>query len=53
MRTLTCAYVRVHIRGLEMLVFRKILSTYLMDGPLKKQHHMFINFITTDFDILH
>ena len=26
-------YVRVRIRGLEMLVFRKILRTYLMDGP--------------------
>ena len=26
-------YVRVGIRGLEMLVFRKILATYLMDGP--------------------
>ena len=24
--------VRVRIRGLEMLVFRKILCTYLMDG---------------------
>ena len=28
-------HVRVRIRGLEMLVFRKILRTYLMDGPLK------------------
>ena len=27
-------YVRVRIRELEMLVFRKILRTYLMDGPL-------------------
>ena len=27
-------HVRVRIRGLEMLVFRKILRTYLMDGPL-------------------
>ena len=27
------AHVRVRIRGLEMLVFRKILSTYLMDDP--------------------
>ena len=25
--------IRVRIRGLEMLVFRKILRTYLMDGP--------------------
>ena len=25
--------VRVRIRGLEMLVFRKILCTYLMDRP--------------------
>ena len=25
--------VRVRIRGLEMLVFRKILRTYLMDDP--------------------
>ena len=23
----------MHIRGLEILVFRKILRTYLMDGP--------------------
>ena len=27
-------YVRVRIRGLEMLVFRKILLTYLMDGSV-------------------
>ena len=27
-------YVRVCIRGLEMLVFRKHLRTYLMNGPL-------------------
>ena len=27
------AHVRVRIRGLEMLVFRKILRTYLMDDP--------------------
>ena len=27
------AHVRVRIRGLEMLVFRKILRTYLMDEP--------------------
>ena len=27
------AYVRVRIKELEMLVFRKILRTYLMDGP--------------------
>ena len=25
--------VRVRIRGLEMLVFRRILRTYLMDDP--------------------
>ena len=24
---------RMRIKGLEMLVFRKILRTYLMDGP--------------------
>ena len=29
-----CAHVRVRINGLEMLVFRKIFRTYLMDGPL-------------------
>ena len=29
----TNAHVRVRIRGLEMLVFLKILRTYLMDGP--------------------
>ena len=29
-------HVHVRIRGLEMLVFRKILRTYLMDGPLKE-----------------
>ena len=28
------AHVRVRIRGLEMLVFQKILRTFLMDGPL-------------------
>ena len=27
------AHVRVRIRGLQMLVFRKILGTYLMDDP--------------------
>ena len=27
------AHVRVHTRGLEMLAFRKILRTYLMDNP--------------------
>ena len=32
--TLWYAQVRVRIRGLEMLVFRKILRTYLMDDPL-------------------
>ena len=34
-RTRTCAYqgVTVRIRGIEMLVFRKILRTYLMDDP--------------------
>ena len=30
------AHVRVRIRGFEMLVFRKILCTYLMDGPYYK-----------------
>ena len=29
------AQVSVRIRGLEMLVFRKILRTYLMDSPLE------------------
>ena len=28
------AHVHVRIRGLEMLVFRKTLRTFLMDGPL-------------------
>ena len=28
------AHVRVPIRGLEMLIFQKILDTYLIDGPL-------------------
>ena len=32
--TLWYTHVRVCIRGLEMLVFRKILRTYLMDDPL-------------------
>ena len=27
-------YVRLRIRGLETLVFRKILRTYLMDDPI-------------------
>ena len=31
--TLWYAHLRVRIRGLEMLVSRKILSKYLMDGP--------------------
>ena len=30
------AHVRVRIRELEMLVFRKILRTYLMDEPFGK-----------------
>ena len=30
------AHVCVRIRGLEMLVFRKIWCTYLMDDPLKR-----------------
>ena len=29
------AHVRVRMRVLEMLVFRKILHTYLMDGPIQ------------------
>ena len=36
--------VRVRIRGLEMLVFRKILRTYLMDEPYanyKMQNRIF------------
>ena len=36
--------VRVRIRGLEMLVFRKILRTYLMDDPYanyKMQNRIF------------
>ena len=32
-RTRDCAHVRLRIMGLEMLVFRKIWRTYLMDGP--------------------
>ena len=28
------AHVRVRIRGSQMLVFRKMLRTYLMDGPI-------------------
>ena len=28
------AHVRVRFRGLEMLVFRKILRTHLMDDPM-------------------
>ena len=31
------AHVRVRIRGLAMLVFRKILRTYLMDDPQSAQ----------------
>ena len=31
--TLWYAHVRACIRGLEMLVFWKILRTYLVDGP--------------------
>ena len=31
----TYANIRVRIRGLEMLVFRNILRTYLMDDPLQ------------------
>ena len=33
-RTPLYVHVRVGIRGLEMLVFREILRTYLMDGPI-------------------
>ena len=36
--------VRVHIRGLEMLAFQKILGTYLMDDPYanyKMQNRIF------------
>ena len=36
--------VRVRIRGLEMLVFRKVLHTYLMDDPYanyKMKNQMF------------
>ena len=36
--------VRVRIRGLEMLVFRKMLRTYLMDDPCanyKMQNRIF------------
>ena len=36
--------VRVHIRGLEMLVFQKMLRSYLMDGPYanyKMQNRIF------------
>ena len=29
-----CADLQAHIRGLEMLFFREILPTYLMDDPL-------------------
>ena len=32
-------HVRVRIRGLKMLAFRKILRTYLMDGPILTQAH--------------
>ena len=28
------AHVRLRIRGVEMLAFRKILHTYIMDGPI-------------------
>ena len=31
--TIRYAHVRAHIKWLKMLVFRKILRTYLMDGP--------------------
>ena len=31
-------YVRVHIKGLEMLVFGKVLHTYLMDDPYVITH---------------
>ena len=31
--TLSYAHARVHINGLEMLVFRKILRTYLWMAP--------------------
>ena len=30
-------HVRAHIRGLEMLVFRKILRMYLTDGPKQRK----------------
>ena len=32
-------HVRVRIKGLEMLIFRKILHTYSMDDPLSESDH--------------
>ena len=41
------AHVRVRIRGLEMLVFRKILRTYLLDSTPKKYVLHFVNATAT------
>ena len=41
------AHVRVRIRGLEMLFFRKILRKYVMDGPYSfTLNASFISFIS-------
>ena len=41
-----CALGRVRIRGLEMLVFRKILRTCLMDGPLSGTKFQSLHILT-------
>ena len=43
------AHVRVRIRRLEMLVFRKVLRTYLIDGPLPFEK--MLNILYTFFSI--
>ena len=43
------ARIRVRIRGLEMFVLRKILHTYLMDGPLERFLRVMSQHLETNF----
>ena len=40
-----CAHVHVRIRGLEILVFRKILRMYFMDSPFANSNLCFLGFL--------
>ena len=47
--TLWYGHVYVRIKGLEMLVFRKILRTYLMDDPLGKSTKFQFGFLIPEY----